>query len=223
MAEVTGQRALATVELLGALAYGQLRAFEVSTRSIRLAPDTAMADAAASFALREHAAYARLTRRLGELTQLPTAVMDRHRPRLDAFFDQAPLADWLGLCAFFAVGLPLASDFAREVAPVLDDRTAAVVVGALADREPYTAFATAELERLMAAGDAPRDRARSMVTAVIGHALTGYSEALGDTDALDVLLTPDQHADQSLSKRVGMRVLEAHRRRMHRMGLEDLD
>lgn len=220
---------LATVELLGALAYGQLRAFEVTASAIRVAPDARAADRLASFAVREHEAYVVLRDHLVGQTDLAAAVIDRQKPVFDSFFDAAPVADWRSACTFFAVGLPIAADFTREIAPSLHPATAVVVVGALADRAPFEAFAVGELQAQMV-GDDDRDEIRHLVADVLGRALTGFQGAMADTDALQVLLALQQEeepdageAGDALVRRVAVRVLDGHRRRMHALGLEDLE
>lgn len=217
------ERGLATVELLGALAYGQLRSFEVTTRAVRHAPDVRTADRLADFALAEHAAYRRLRDHLTARTDLAGAVMDRQRPRFDGYFDEVPVDDWLGACTFFAVGLPIAADFIREVAPALDDPTASVVLDTLAERSAFEAFAQAQLTALVGTDADAKERARTLSAEVLGRALTGFQEAVADTDALDVLLAGDEESGDSLVKRTAMTVLEGHRRRLHEMGLEELD
>lgn len=216
---------LATVELLGALAYGQLRSFEVTSRAVRHAPDARRADEVADFALREHAGYALLRDHLMERTDLGPAVMDRQKPHFDAYFDRVPLDDWFEACAFFALGLPVAADFGREIAPMLEEDTGLVVVGALADRGPFERFATEHL-RIELVDDERRDRARHLVADMIGRALTGFQGVITDTDALKVLLAEHDDGGESGEARVrrlALSVMEAHRRRMLDLGLEDLD
>ncbi|MDX1657606.1 MAG: ferritin-like fold-containing protein [Nitriliruptorales bacterium] len=219
------ERALATVELLGALAYGQLRAFETTVRAVTCAPDARRMDRVAEFSIHEHASYRVLRDHLVSLTDLGGAVMDRQKPLFDAFFDHAPIDDWVGACTFFAVGLPMAADFARELAPALEPETAMIVVGALADRGPFEEFAREELREHLAAED-EREQIKHAVGELLGRALTGFQAGIGDTDALGVLLqeaedAPDTSGDE-LVKRMAMKVLENHRRRMHELGLEDL-
>ena len=65
-----------------------------------------------------------------------------------------------------------------------------------------------------------------MVADMLGRALTGYQGAMADTDALQVLLLDaaddgDEHGE-ALVRRVAVRVLENHRRRMHALGIEDV-
>ena len=215
-------RALATVELLGALTYGQLRAFETTVRAMRCAPDARRMDRIAEFAIQEHQSYTVLRDHLISLTDLGGPVMDRQKPLFDAFFDSAPVDDWGSACTFFAVGLPMAADFARELAPALAPETALVVVGALADRGPFESFARQEL---LAHLDEDPDAVKHRVSDLLGRALTGFQAGMADTDALQVLLEGDHEGDRSgeeLVKRVAMTVIEHHRRRMHELGLEDL-
>ena len=216
---------LATVEVLGALTYGQLRAFEISSRAIRHAPDARRADQIADFALREHVGYALLRDHLMARTDLGPAVMDRQKPHFDAYFDRVPMEDWFEACTFFALGLPLAADFGRELGPLVDEQTGMVVVGALADRAPFERFATEHLRELLL-DDESRDRARRLVADMTGRALTGFQGVISDTDALKVLLGPDEGGAASGEERVrrlALAVMEAHRRRIVGLGLEGID
>lgn len=216
---------LATVELMGALAYGQLRSFAASARVVGLAPDARTADLVADVAMHEHAAYVRLRDHLAARTELPTGVMDRQKPHFDAYFDRAPLDDWFGACVFFALGLPIAADFARAIAPALDDATASVVTDALTSRGDFEAAAVHRLAAQLDADDA-RERARHLTADLLGRALTSYQGVMSDTDALKVLLAADTDTDQTAEqrvKRLAITVLSAHRRRTVELGLEDLE
>ena len=216
---------LATVELLGALAYGQLRSFEITSRAIRHAPDTRRADELADFALREHAGYALLRDHLMERTDLGLAVMDRQKPHFDAYFDRVPMGDWFEACAFFGLGLPLAADFGRELGPLLDERTGLAVVGALADRGPFEHFATSHLREQLG-DEAARERGRRLVADMVGRALTGFQGVITDTDALKILLASDGDGEvtgEARVRRLALAVMEGHRRRIVDLGLEDLD
>ena len=218
---------LATVELLGALAYGQLRSFEITGRAIRHAPDAQTADELADFALREHGGYALLRDHLRARTDLATAVMDRQKPHFDAYFDRVPIDDWFSACSFLALGLPLAADFARGIAPTLDEETGMVVVGALADRGPFERFARDHLRRQLV-DDEHRDAARGLVADLLGRALTGFQGVVSDTDALKVLLESGTGGEEGEStegrvKRLAISIMAGHRERVVELGLEDLD
>lgn len=217
---------LATAELLGALTYGQLRAYTTAVAIVSLADDLEHAELMLGFADRERERYRTMRERLEELTDLPRSVMQRQKPAFDRFFDDLAIHDWFSGMAFLAVGLPLSADFARAVAPTVDDTTAEVVLGALAGRSRTEAFARGQLSALLD-DEEHHERARRMVAGVIGVALTEFTSSLGSTDALRVLF--EQHAaeleltSEQVVKRMAMDVLEAHRRRMHALDLEDLE
>ncbi len=215
--------ALATVELLGALAYGQLRSFEAAARVIGLAPDARTADAIARAAAAEFDRYERLRDHLGTRTELATAVMDRQKPSFDRYFDRAPLDDWLGACVFFALGVPMATDFVADIAPALDEDTARVLVEAM-DKRDLELLASAALTGQLV-DDTARARARHLTADLLGRALTTYQGVAGDTDALRVLLAADAagSSGEQRVKRLAMAVLGAHRRRAVALGLDDVD
>lgn len=211
---------LATVELLGALTYAQLRAFDVTAASLRFAPDVRDAHRVAEFAVAEHGRYRRLRERLAELTDLSEPPMDRQKGRIDAFFDGLPVGDWLSACTFFAIGLPMAADFGRAVAPALDDETADVVVGALAGREEFEAFAVERIQRSVSDDAELRDRTRRLAAEVTGSAFTEFQGAITDTDALLVLLEQLEETGDDVLRTTAVSLLEQHRRRMAAIGLD---
>jgi hypothetical protein len=218
-------RDLATVELLGVLAYGQLRSFGAMSSAVRFAPDARAADRIASFARREHDAYTLLHDHLATLTELPTAAMDRQKALFDRFFARAPLDDWFGATVFFAFGIPLARDFMRVIVALLSDASAEVVLRALEDRAEVESAAVALLQAQLADGSA-RDRARALVADLLGQALTAFQQAVSDSDALRVLVAqdPDDAGDSSAEvRRLAMELLSAHRARVVALGLEDLE
>ncbi len=220
----TGEQA--TVELLGALAYGQLRAVEAAARLIAVAPDAHNADLAVAVVEHELGAYRALHDDLATRTDAPAAVMDAQKAPFDAYFDRAPLDDWFGASVFFALGLPIAADFARALAPVLDDRTADLVTEAIGGREEFEAAAVEQLKAQLT-NPATMARARQLTGDLLGRALTSYQDAMGQTDALKVLFAEAAEAEgvtaESQVKRLAMEVLTGHRRRAVALGLEDLD
>jgi hypothetical protein len=213
-------RRLATVELLGVLAYGQLRSFGAMSGAVRFAPDARAADRIAGFARREHDAYLLLHDHLAELTDLPTAAMDRQKGLFDQFFSRAPLDDWFGATVFFAFGIPLARDFMRTVVPMLDPTSGDVVLRTLQDRAEVEAAAIGLL-RSELTSDALRERARSIVADLLGQALTSFQQAAGASDALSVLLGADDDEASSEVRQLAMGLLTAHRGRLVELRLED--
>lgn len=215
---------LATVELLGALVYGQLRAFQATATAIAAAPDARTADQLADFSLGEHRAYVVLRDHLLDRTDLAANVIDRQKSVFDAYFDAVPLGEWRAACAFLAVGLPIAADFVREIAPALPGDTGEVVVAALADRDAFEDWALRQLQDQMSSPDQV-EQVRAVVADILGRALTGYQGAMADTDALQVLLREREGGTdegEALVRRMAVRVLTGHRRRMHALGIDDL-
>lgn len=217
-------RRLATVELLGVLAYGQLRSFAAMAAAVRFAPDARAADRIAGFAAAEHAAYRLLHDRLAALTDLPTAAMDRQKGLFDRYFARAPLDDWFGAMVFFAFGIPLARDFLRTVVPMLDAESGDVVLRGLEDRADVEAAALALLRSELVDEDV-RERARRLIADLLGQALASFQQAAGDSDALAVLLRVDGEDDDAAGevRRLAMGLLTAHRGRLVELGLEDPD
>lgn len=217
---------LATAELLGALTYGQLRAWTTAVAIIPRAPDLARAEVLVGFSDRERERYGALRARLDELTELPGPVLERQKAAFDRFFDEVTIEDWLSGVAFLAVGLPMAADFARAVAPTVDEATGEVLVTALAGRDRTGRFARDELQALLD-DEEQHERARRLVADIVGLALTEFTSALGSTDALRVLF--ERHAAASdataeaVVKRMAIDVLAAHRRSMLDLGLDDLE
>jgi hypothetical protein len=223
---VSDGRDLATVELLGVLAYGQLRSFGAMSSAVRFAPDARAADRIAAFARREHEAYELLHDHLATLTELPTAAMDRQKALFDRFFDRAPLDDWFGATVFFAFGIPLARDFMRIVVARLGASSAQVVLRALEDRAEVEEAAVALL-RAQLADEPARVRARALVADLLGQALTAFQQAVGDSDALGVLVAEEGAIDDDGTaaevRRLAVGLLAAHRGRVRALGLEDLE
>lgn len=219
------ERELATVELLGALTYAQLRAFEVSSQAIRVAPGARDADRVAEFARREYDAYLALRDHLTGMTDLGGSVIDRQKGPIDEFFDHVPTGEsWVAAVTFFAFGLPLVRDFINGVAPVLDERTAQVVLEALGQRDAFAGYATATLDELIGDDEDVRQQVRHTVADLAGKALTQFQGAITSTDALEVLLdTGAEEADENRVRDMAIGVLEGHRRRMHELGIQEPD
>lgn len=220
------QLELATVEVVGALTYGQLRAFETAARAIRHAPDARTADTLADLAAGEYRAYTVLRDHLVARTDLASGVLDRQKPHFDAYFDEVPGEGWSANCAFFAIGLPIAADFGRALAPSLPADTGAVVVEALTGREAFTSFAVDQLGPALA-DDVARDRVRKVAADVLGGALTSFQGVIADTDALKVVFAAEAErggtSAEGRVKHLALEVLEGHRRRIVDLGLEDLE
>lgn len=223
-------RRLAEAQLFGALAYGQLCAHAVTAAATLAAPDLERAERMVAFARAELAGYERLRAHVDTLTDLGPNLLERQKPAFDEFFGAVPNGRWVDVMAFFAFALPLAADFARAVAPTLDPTSSEVLLATLAGREAFEQFAHDEVHaHLDAGGEHATAELRSVVAELLGRALTGFQAVVADSDALEVLMRPQlaEAADPDAvgadrAKGVAMAVLDAHRRRMHAIGLDDL-
>lgn len=216
-------RQLALVQVLGALTYGQLRAFAVCARATVRAPSARLADELADFAEQELASYRLLRRRLADLTDLGDAAIDRQRGPFDEFFDGADLADWPSLATLFAIGLPLSSDFVATIVPHVDDeRTAEALRRALTSRDEFETWATGQLRQHLDADPAHHGEIGHKVADLAGRMLTSFQRVIQETDALEVLLGGEAEPEAAV-RRLAVDVLASHRRRMVDLGLEDDD
>jgi 1,2-phenylacetyl-CoA epoxidase catalytic subunit len=123
----------AVVDLLGALAYAELTAFDRLAEDARMAPTLTGRAALAKMAAAEIAHHCRLTERLGELGVDPSQAMAPFVPALDAFHESTRPSTWLEGLVKAYVGDGLATDFYREIAAFLPDPDRALVLEVLAD------------------------------------------------------------------------------------------
>lgn len=123
----------AVVDLLGALAYGELAAFERLAEDAKLAPTLPDKAALAKMAAAEFHHFEQLNERLSEIDVEPTSAMEPFAKALDEFHRQTAPSDWLEGLVKAYVGDSIASDFYREVAARLDTDTRALVLAVLDD------------------------------------------------------------------------------------------
>src|SRR5688500_7849453 len=113
----------AVVDLLGAIAYGEMSAFERLAEDAKMAPGLEDKADVARMASTEFGHFERLRERLEELGADPFAAMDPFQKPFDAFHARTAPADWLEGLVKAYVGDGLAADFYREVAAFLDADT----------------------------------------------------------------------------------------------------
>ncbi|MBV9026023.1 MAG: tRNA 2-methylthio-N6-isopentenyl adenosine(37) hydroxylase MiaE-like protein [Streptomycetaceae bacterium] len=210
----------AVVDLLGALAYGELAAFERLAEDAKLAP--ALADKAelAAMASAEFAHFERLRGQLMEIGEDPTSAMEPFATALDEFHRQTAPSDWLEGLVKAYVGDSIASDFYREVAARLDLETRDLVLAVLDD----TGHASFAVEKVRAAIEAePRVGGRLALWGrrLMGEALSQAQRVVAQRDALSTMLVGGVAEGFDLAEvgRMFNRITEAHTRRMAALGL----
>ncbi|NJP42436.1 tRNA 2-methylthio-N6-isopentenyl adenosine(37) hydroxylase MiaE-like protein [Streptomyces sp. PRB2-1] len=210
----------AVVDLLGALAYGELAAFERLAEDAKLAPTLEDKAELAAMAAAEFQHFAQLRDRLTEVGEAAVEAMEPFSTALDDFHRQTAPSDWLEGLVKAYVGDSIASDFYREVAVRLDSDTRTLVLAVLDD----TGHATFAVEKVRAAIDAdPRVGGRLALWArrLMGEALSQAQRVVADRDALSTMLVGGVADGFDLAEvgRMFSRITEAHTKRMAALGL----
>lgn len=210
----------AVVDLLGALAYGELAAFERLADDAKLAPTLEDKAQLAAMAAAELHHFERLRDRLSAVDAEPTEAMEPFAAALDEFHRMTAPSDWLEGLVKAYVGDSIASDFYREVAARLDTDTRELVLAVLDD----TGHASFAVEKVRAAIEAePRVGGRLALWArrLMGEALSQAQRVVADRDALSTMLVGGVAAGFDLAEvgRMFTRITEAHTKRMAALGL----
>jgi hypothetical protein len=202
--------------MIAALCYGERVAGRRAAEAAALAPDARGRQHQEQVAAKERHSADLLEFRLAEIGS--PGLQDAFRPFFDAFFDRTKPDDWIEAVTFHYVGDAMVRDFAEVLVPTLDPISAELVRSALSDRDAQEAFALDELTRHMEEQPASRQRIAAYARRVIGEALTQTRRALNETDALSELL-----GGAEPEKRLLLEVLERHRVRLDRLGIEPVD
>lgn len=211
----------AVVDLLGAIAYGEISAFERLAEDAKLAPTLADKVALASMAAAEFGHVAPLNDRLSELGVDPFAAMAPFVEPIDRFHDYTAPTDWYeGLIKAY-VGDGLANDFYREIAAYLDTDTRDLVIASLQD-SGHSAFAVDRVRSAIAADPRLGGRLALWGRRLMGEALTQAQRVAADRDALSALLAGGVDRpglDLAAIGRMFTRITERHAERMAELGL----
>ncbi len=210
----------AIVDLLGALAYGELAAFERLAQDARLAPGLEAKAALARMASAEFHHYERLAARLTAIGVDAAAAMEPFAGPLDEFHRLTAPSDWLEGLVKAYVGDSIAADFYREIAHRLDVETRDLVVNVLDD----TGYADFAVDKVRAAIEAdPRLGGPLALWArrLMGEALSQAQRVVADRDALSTMLVGGVADGFDLAEigQMFARITEAHTKRMAALGL----
>ena len=211
----------AVVDLLGAIAYGEMSAFERLSEDAKMAPTLEDKAELARMASTEFAHFEALRARLAELGADPFAAMSDFVAPFEAFHRRTAPADWFeGLIKAY-VGDGLAADFYREVAAFLDADTRAIIVESLSD-SGQSAFVVDRVRAAIAAEPRLGGRLALWGRRLMGEALSQAQRVAAERDALSALLSGgvDRPAlDLVALGRMFTRLTENHSRRMEALGL----
>ena len=213
---------LAAVDLLGAIAYGELSAFERLAEDAKLAPTIEDKMAIGAMAAAEFGHLERLCERLVQLGADPGEAMRAFQPGFDAFHEHTAPSDYYeGLIKAY-VGDGLAADFYREIAAYLDADTREVIVSSLEDTG-QTEFIVERVR--VGISEDPRLGGRLALWGrrLMGEALTQAQRVAVERDALSALLAGGVDRpglDLAALGRMFTRLTERHAERMERLGLD---
>jgi hypothetical protein len=211
----------AVVDLLGAIAYGEMSAFERLAEDAKMAPGLEDKAELAAMASREFGHFESLRDRLAELGADPYDAMQPFREPIDAFHVHTAPRDWLEGLVKAYVGDGLAADFYREIAAFVDAETRELIIDSLED----SGQAVFVVDRVRKAIDAdPRVGGRLALWGrrLMGEALSQAQRVAAERDALSALLSGGVDRpgmDLAAIGRMFARLTENHAERMAALGL----
>jgi hypothetical protein len=204
-------------DLLGALAYGELTAFQRLSADSSLAPTVEDAAALGAMAVAEYAHFVQLRDHLAAKGIDPGTAMEPFVADFDAFHRQTAPADWIQSLVKAYVGDGLGSDFYREVSGFVDSETKELVAAVVADTG-HAAFAVEKVRAAIEADPTLRGRLGLWARRIVGEALTQAQRAALERDALVDLLMGGTTDLADMGDVFG-RIVEGHERRMESLGL----
>ncbi len=213
------ERRAGTVDLLGAIAYGALTAFERLAQDGAGAPTLADKVTLATMAGRQVDHLERVRDRLAELGADLTEAMAPFHRAFDDFHAHTRPKDWLEGLMWVYVGSGFADDFYAEVAVHVDPATRALVDEVLID----TSHDDFVVEHVRAGIDAdPRVAGRLALWGrrLAGEALSQAQRVAVDRAGLTALLMGAEGVDVVAVNRTLSRLLEKHAARLRRLGLQ---
>ena len=216
-----GYRA-AVVDLLGAIAYGEISAFERLAEDSRLAPSLEDKLALGTMATIQFTHVQPLIDRIADLGSEPVEAMAPFVKPFDSFHAKTAPSNWFEGLVKAYVGDGLAADFYREVAAFLDADTRHLVVTSLAADAGHSDFV---VDRVRGAIEADHRVAGPLALwgrRLMGEALSQAQRVVAERDSLAALLAGGVDRpglDLAALGRMFTRLTENHARRMAELGL----
>lgn len=213
---------MAVIDLLGAIAYGEMSAFERLVDDAKLAPTLGDKVAISTMAAAEFGHVRPLLDRIAALGGDPLAAMQPFVEPFEEFHRHTAPRDWLeGLIKAF-VGDGLAADFYREVAAFLDRGTRDLIIASL-EEAGQSQFVVDRVRAAIVADHRVGGRLALWGRRLMGEALSQAQRVAADRDALTALLAGGVDRpgmDLAALGRMFTRLTEHHAARMDELGLD---
>jgi hypothetical protein len=210
------------IELLGALAYGEISACQRIVEDSRMAPDLATAVEVAMMASAEFDHFIALRDRLVELGVDAYKAMEPFVESFESFHRRTAPSDYLEGLVKMYVGDGLAADFYREIAAYLDPETRALIVETMSGTS-HSDFVIDQVRKAIDAEPRVGGRMALWGRRLMGEALSQAQALVAERDVLTSVIVgaADSPAmDLTAIGRMFTRVTEAHTERMAALGLE---
>ena len=206
------------LELLGAVAYGELAAFDRLAEDSRMAPDLADRVEMAAMAAIQYDHFRTAADRISELGGDVLTMMEPYRRAFDEFHTLTSPKTWYeGLLGVY-IGDSLAADVYREISDRSDDRTRALVHEVLSD-DAYDEFVVDRVRSAIQADPNIAGRLALWGRRMVGEAMSQAQRVLAERPALAGLLTGSPDGSLAEINRIMSRLIENHSARMERLGL----
>jgi len=202
-----------TALLLAALTCGERLGAKRARDNAALAPDEASRRQQEHVAEREEGNVELVSARLAEVASPDLSA--RFLPYFEAFHEHTRPTDWVEAQTFHYVGDAMVGQFGEALAAKVDPISAEVIRRTLGERDDLETFALDELTRAMQADPAAKERIAAYARRISGEAFTQTKRALESSAALRDLLGGEQG-----EKRFLLELLEGHRVRMDRLGID---
>jgi hypothetical protein len=207
----------AIVDLLGALAYGELSAFDRLVDDARMAPTLLGRAEMSTMAALELGHYQALADRLVTLGAAPEVAMEPFVAALESYHELTAPSTWLEGVVKAYVGDGMAADFYREVAEFVDPETRELIHLVLADGG-RAEFAVREVRAAIEAQPAITGRLALWARRLVGEAISQTQHVLADRDSLMLLLV-EGTGDLAGVAALLARITDRHEERMVALGL----